>query len=81
MTALGGATILVGIIGWPVEQSLSPRMHNAAFAALGLDWAYVPLPVRPERLEGSGFRFEHAELEPTLRTLLRPRQDVTGATT
>jgi shikimate dehydrogenase len=25
-------------------------MHNAAFAALGLDWAYVPLPVPPERL-------------------------------
>ena len=26
-------------------------MHNAAFAALGLDWAYVPLPTPPERLE------------------------------
>ena len=50
MTAINGATTLVGIIGWPVEQSLSPRMHNAAFATLGLDWAYVPLPVSPERL-------------------------------
>lgn len=50
VTAIGGATTLVGIIGWPVERSLSPRMHNAAFAALGLDWAYVPLPVPPERL-------------------------------
>jgi shikimate dehydrogenase len=40
----------VGIIGWPVDHSLSPRMHNAAFAALGLDWAYVPLPTPPERL-------------------------------
>jgi shikimate dehydrogenase len=46
-----GATRLVGIIGWPVEQSLSPRMHNAAFASLGLDWAYVALPTPPERLE------------------------------
>lgn len=51
MSAISGATRLVGIIGWPVEQSLSPRMHNAAFAALGLDWAYVALPTPPERLE------------------------------
>lgn len=48
---IGGATRLVGILGWPVEHSLSPRMQNAAFAALGLDWAYVPLPTPPERLE------------------------------
>jgi shikimate dehydrogenase len=45
-----GATRLVGILGWPVEHSLSPQMHNAAFAALGLDWAYVALPTPPERL-------------------------------
>jgi shikimate dehydrogenase len=48
--ALSGTTTPVGILGWPVEHSLSPRMHNAAFAALGLDWAYVPLPTRPEDL-------------------------------
>ncbi|MEX2612935.1 MAG: hypothetical protein WD380_05100, partial [Gaiellaceae bacterium] len=40
----------VGLIGWPVEHSLSPRMQNAAFAALGLDWAYVPLPTHPGQL-------------------------------
>jgi shikimate dehydrogenase len=51
MTAITGATRLVGIIGWPVEHSLSPRMHSAAFEALGLDWVYVPLPTRPERVE------------------------------
>ena len=51
MTTISGATKLVGIIGWPVEHSLSPRMHNAAFAALGLDWAYVPLPTPPERVD------------------------------
>ena len=45
-----GATRLAGVMGWPVTHSLSPQMHNAAFAALGLDWAYVPFPVRPERL-------------------------------
>ena len=42
-----GATRVVGIIGWPVDHSLSPAIHNAAFRALGLDWVYVPLPVRP----------------------------------
>ena len=51
MNEIGGTTRLVGILGWPVEHSLSPRMQNAAFAALGLDWAYVPLPTPPERLE------------------------------
>ena len=44
MTEITGSTRVVGLIGWPVEHSLSPRMHNAAFAALGLDWAFVPLP-------------------------------------
>ena len=47
---LGGDTHVVGIIGWPVSHSLSPAIHNAAFAAAGLDWIYVPLPVRPEWL-------------------------------
>jgi shikimate dehydrogenase len=45
-----GATRLVGILGWPVEHSLSPEMQNAAFATLGLDWAYVPLSTPPDRL-------------------------------
>jgi shikimate dehydrogenase len=48
---IGGATQLVGLIGDPVSGSLSPRMQNAAFAARGLDWAYVPLPVAAPRLE------------------------------
>ena len=42
-----GTTRLAGVIGWPVEHSLSPVIHNAAFAALGMDWAYVALPVAP----------------------------------
>jgi shikimate dehydrogenase len=33
------------VIGWPIEQSLSPAMHNAAYQAMGLNWAYVPLAV------------------------------------
>ncbi len=45
-----GATRLVGVFGWPVSHTLSPKMHNAAFGALGLDWAYLPLPVPPARV-------------------------------
>jgi len=44
-------TTLVALLGHPVEHSLSPRMQNAAFAARGLDWAYVALDVPPEHLE------------------------------
>ena len=51
MLAVSGATTLVGLLRWPARESLSPRMHNAAFAALGLDWTYVTLPVPPDRLE------------------------------
>ncbi len=47
---IGGSTKLVGLIGMPVAGSLSPLMQNAAFAAVGLDWAYVPLPVEAGRL-------------------------------
>ena len=40
----------LGVCGWPVAHSRSPRMHNAALAALGLDdWRYQLLPVPPER--------------------------------
>ncbi|MGQ9568266.1 MAG: shikimate dehydrogenase [Anaerolineae bacterium] len=45
-----GTTQVVGLIGWPVAHSVSPQMHNAAFAALGLDWCYIPLPVPSEAL-------------------------------
>ncbi|MDK2901453.1 MAG: shikimate dehydrogenase [Thermosediminibacterales bacterium] len=45
-----GTTKVVGIIGWPVEHSLSPVMHNNAFSYLGLDYCYVPFPVKPDYL-------------------------------
>ena len=41
-----GSTRLAAVIGDPVRHSLSPVLHNAAFAALGLDWVYVALPVQ-----------------------------------
>jgi shikimate dehydrogenase len=45
-----GRTRLVALLGQPVAESLSPQMQNAAFAAAGLDWAYVACDVAPERL-------------------------------
>jgi shikimate dehydrogenase len=48
---LTARTKLVGLIGNPVEHSLSPAMQNAAFAARGLDWAYLPLLVEDGRVE------------------------------
>jgi shikimate dehydrogenase len=47
---LRGTTKLVGVIGFPIEHSLSPPMHNAAFATLGMDWAYVAYRVEPARV-------------------------------
>jgi shikimate dehydrogenase len=41
----------VHLIGWPVEHSLSPAMHTAAFRALGLDWRYTLRPVAPGQVE------------------------------
>jgi shikimate dehydrogenase len=47
---LGGSTRTLGVIGWPVEHSLSPAIHNAAIEALALDLVYVALPVAPGSL-------------------------------
>jgi shikimate dehydrogenase len=46
-------TRLVALLGQPVRESLSPRMQNAGFAALGLDWAYVACEVEPGRLSAA----------------------------
>lgn len=50
---LTGHTRVVGVIGFPVEHSLSPAMHNAEFERLQLDWVYVPFPVHPEKIEAA----------------------------
>ena len=45
-----GATKVVGVFGYPVEHSLSPAMHNSAFAALLLPYIYIPFCVPPSHL-------------------------------
>ena len=54
MSSITGRTTLVGLFGWPVSHSVSPAMHNAAFAELGLNWCYVPMPVPTEPGERIG---------------------------
>jgi len=46
-----GTTKLLGVIGHPVSHSLSPAMHNAAISHLGVDFVYLPFPVKPEDLK------------------------------
>lgn len=50
MTGPGAGTRVVAVLGDPVAHSRSPAMHNAAFAALGLDYVYVACRVPPERV-------------------------------
>jgi 3-dehydroquinate dehydratase/shikimate dehydrogenase len=61
-------TAITGIIGNPVHHSVSPRMHNRAFAALGVDFVYLPIQVSD--LDEFFRRFVHPasrELEWNLR--------------
>lgn len=46
---INGRTRTTAVIGWPVAQSLSPVMHNAAYEALGLNWVCIPLGVPDQR--------------------------------
>lgn len=47
---ISGKTKIAGIFGYPIEHTLSPLMHNAAFGALGLDMCYVAFKVSPQDL-------------------------------
>jgi shikimate dehydrogenase len=47
---ISGKTRLLALIGHPVSHSLSPAMHNASFAADGLDFVYVCLDVAQDDL-------------------------------
>lgn len=48
-TRINGRTRLAGIVGWPLDHSLSPAMHNAVYKAMDIDAVYIPLPVRNEQ--------------------------------
>jgi shikimate dehydrogenase len=48
-----GKTKITGIFGYPIEHTLSPAMHNAAFEALGLNYCYIPFLVHPNYLKNA----------------------------
>ncbi len=85
---------IVGIIGFPLEHSLSPAMHNAAFRKLGLDFEYVPFEVSPEdlrealyglralRLRGFNVTIPHKEtIIPLLDEVTRLARDIGAVNT
>jgi shikimate dehydrogenase len=88
---ISGTTRLTAVLGDPVAHSRSPAMHNAAFAALGLDWCYVPLHVTPAHFEaalrglvalevaGANVTIPHKERAAELADELTPAARAVGA--
>ena len=56
MRSIGCGTQICAVIGNPVGHSLSPAIHNAAYEALGLDFAYVACPVEDVKGALTGMR-------------------------
>lgn len=50
-TRVGGKTTLTGLIGNPVEHTVSPVLHNSLFSIMGIDGVYVPIKVPRGKLE------------------------------
>src|SRR5690625_1862643 len=85
------ATAVVGVMGDPVAHSLSPLLHNTAFAALGIDWVSVGFPVaegaaagavdgiRALGIRGLSVTMPHKEAVARLVDGLTPAADVLGA--
>jgi shikimate dehydrogenase len=47
---IDGSTTIVGIFGSPIKHTASPAMHNAAFGAFEMNWAYLAFHVDPQNL-------------------------------
>ena len=53
MLQITGKTCLTGLLGSPVDHSISPLMHNFSFEALGMNWVYLCFDVKEDRLEAA----------------------------
>ncbi len=74
--SIGPATRVYGIVGWPVEHSLSPRIHNAGFTEVGHDGVYLPLPIAAGE---AGAEDSYTSFKATLLELIHhPRLDFAG---
>jgi shikimate dehydrogenase len=88
---ISGTTALAGVLGDPVRHSLSPAMHNAALAEMGLDWIYLALPVSASGLaaalrglealdcRGLNVTLPHKQAAAALATELTPLAQRLGA--
>ena len=86
-----GHTVLTGLLGSPVEHSISPMMHNEAFRQLGLDYAYLAFDVGTDKLEtaveglralgvrGFNITMPDKNLMCTLADKLSPASEIGGA--
>ncbi|WP_419839616.1 shikimate dehydrogenase family protein [Candidatus Poriferisodalis sp.] len=86
-----GSTRLAGVIGDPVRHSLSPALHNAAFARLGLDWTYVAFEIPAGRaaaalgamrvlgIEGLSVTMPHKDAAAAACDELSPAAELLGA--
>lgn len=59
---ISGYTTLIGLLATPIKHSISPKLQNAAFQHLGLDYAYLAFEVNNEELEDAvkGLKAMHA---------------------
>lgn len=78
MNTINGETKVVGVVGDPVRHSLSPTLHNAAFAALGLNWVSVPFPVQQSR--GDAIVAALRDLDLLGLSVTTPHKDVAATT-
>lgn len=81
---IDGRTSLYGLLGWPVGHSLSPAMHAAAAADLGLNLAYLPLLVQPDDLPAAvrglaALGFRGANVTVPHKETIRPLLDALSA--
>jgi shikimate dehydrogenase len=51
--AINAVTRCCAVYGFPIRHSASPALHNAAFAALGLNWRYLAFEVHPDHLRAA----------------------------
>jgi shikimate dehydrogenase len=91
MQLITGKTKLLGVIGDPVEHSFSPIMHNAAIAHFGLDYVYLPLPVKVNDLKialagfeainlvGFSITIPHKQAIVPLLSTITPEAEMVGA--